>query len=134
MPGIQWLPLLAIADTFTGSLARLTAEEQKQVKTTAFDLQLNRENPAPVPSPAEGERPKLLVCARRSGFAASGRTCEESTLWESPAAERNESVDLFSPHKSIKPGLSTCLIVYPNRGSHDYSAVEHSPLAHISKS
>jgi mRNA-degrading endonuclease RelE of RelBE toxin-antitoxin system len=38
--------LLAIADTFTGSLARLTAEEQKQVKTTAFDLQLNPEDPA----------------------------------------------------------------------------------------
>jgi hypothetical protein len=31
-----------IADTFTDSLARLTGEEQKAVKTTAFDLQLNR--------------------------------------------------------------------------------------------
>ncbi len=30
-----------IADTFTESLARLTGEEQKAVKTTAFDLQLN---------------------------------------------------------------------------------------------
>jgi len=30
-----------IADTFTESLARLTADEQKAVKTTAFDLQLN---------------------------------------------------------------------------------------------
>jgi len=30
-----------IADTFTNSLARLTAEEQKAAKTTAFDLQLN---------------------------------------------------------------------------------------------
>jgi hypothetical protein len=30
-----------IADTFTDSLARLTAEEQKAVKTTAFDLQVN---------------------------------------------------------------------------------------------
>lgn len=30
-----------IADTFTGSLARLTGEEQKAVKTTAFDLQMN---------------------------------------------------------------------------------------------
>ena len=30
-----------IADTFTDSLARLTGEEQKLVKTTAFDLQLN---------------------------------------------------------------------------------------------
>lgn len=32
-----------IADTFTGSLARLTGEEQKAVKTTAFDLQLDPE-------------------------------------------------------------------------------------------
>src|SRR5438046_1078471 len=30
-----------IADTFTDSLVRLTGEEQKAVKTTAFDLQLN---------------------------------------------------------------------------------------------
>src|SRR6478672_8605734 len=30
-----------IADTFTESLARLTADEQKAVKTTAFDLQMN---------------------------------------------------------------------------------------------
>lgn len=34
-----------IADTFTDSLAKLTSEEQKQVKTTAFDLQLNPANP-----------------------------------------------------------------------------------------
>ncbi|MDO8474815.1 MAG: UvrD-helicase domain-containing protein [Candidatus Rokubacteria bacterium] len=34
-----------IADTFTGSLARLTGDEQKAVKTTAFDLQLNPANP-----------------------------------------------------------------------------------------
>ena len=30
-----------IADTFTDSLSRLTGEEQKSVKTTAFDLQMN---------------------------------------------------------------------------------------------
>ena len=30
-----------ISDTFTASLARLTGDEQKAVKTTAFDLQLN---------------------------------------------------------------------------------------------
>ena len=30
-----------IADTFTDSLARLSGEEQKAAKTTAFDLQLN---------------------------------------------------------------------------------------------
>jgi mRNA-degrading endonuclease RelE of RelBE toxin-antitoxin system len=34
-----------IADTFTDSLARLTGEEQKAVKTTAFDLQLNPGSP-----------------------------------------------------------------------------------------
>src|SRR2546426_9058683 len=34
-----------IADTFPDSLARLTGEEQKAVKTTAFDLQLNPAQP-----------------------------------------------------------------------------------------
>lgn len=35
-----------IADTFTDSLARLTGDEQKAAKTTAFDLQLNPAHPA----------------------------------------------------------------------------------------
>lgn len=34
-----------IADTFTDSLAKLTGDEQKSVKTTAFDLQMNPANP-----------------------------------------------------------------------------------------
>ena len=34
-----------IADTFTSSLDRLTADEQRAAKTTAFDLQLNPANP-----------------------------------------------------------------------------------------
>ncbi|MBW3565429.1 MAG: UvrD-helicase domain-containing protein [Acidobacteria bacterium] len=34
-----------IADTFTDSLTALTAEEQKAVKTTAFDLQMDPSNP-----------------------------------------------------------------------------------------
>ena len=34
-----------IADTFTDSLAKLTGQEQKAVKTTAFDLQLSPVNP-----------------------------------------------------------------------------------------
>src|SRR2546427_7499896 len=34
-----------IADTFTDSLSRLTGDEQKAVKTTAFDLQLNPASP-----------------------------------------------------------------------------------------
>ncbi len=35
-----------ISDTFTDSLAKLTGEEQKSVKTTAFDLQLNPAHPS----------------------------------------------------------------------------------------
>ncbi len=35
-----------IADTFTDSLSRLTGEEQKSVKTAAFDLQLNPAHPS----------------------------------------------------------------------------------------
>jgi mRNA-degrading endonuclease RelE of RelBE toxin-antitoxin system len=34
-----------IADTFSDSLARLTGDEQKAVKTTAFDLQMNPASP-----------------------------------------------------------------------------------------
>lgn len=34
-----------IADTFTDSLTKLMAQEQKATKTTAFDLQLNPANP-----------------------------------------------------------------------------------------
>ncbi len=34
-----------IAGTFTDSLSKLTNDEQKAVKTTAFDLQLNPANP-----------------------------------------------------------------------------------------
>lgn len=35
-----------IADTFTSSLARLTRDEQKVTKTTAFDLQLDPAHPS----------------------------------------------------------------------------------------
>lgn len=34
-----------ISDTFTASLAKLTGDEQKAAKTTAFDLQLNPASP-----------------------------------------------------------------------------------------
>ena len=35
-----------IADTFTDSLAKLTGDDQKSVKTTVFDLQLNPAHPS----------------------------------------------------------------------------------------
>jgi hypothetical protein len=34
-----------ISDTFTDSLSRLTADEQKAIKITAFDLQQNPASP-----------------------------------------------------------------------------------------
>ena len=34
-----------IADTFSDSLAKLAGQEQKAIKTTAFDLQLDRAIP-----------------------------------------------------------------------------------------
>ena len=39
-----------IADTFTDSLAKLTGQEQKVVKTTAFDLQLDPGSPSVPPA------------------------------------------------------------------------------------
>ena len=54
-----------IADTFTDSLARLTGNEQKAVKTTAFDLQLNPSRPGmKLPQGRTGERQELLVGPR----------------------------------------------------------------------
>ena len=49
-----------IADTFTDSLARLTGEEQKAVKTTAFDLQMNPAQPGhAVPQARRAEGPNF---------------------------------------------------------------------------
>ncbi len=48
-----------IADTFTDSLAKLTGEEQKAVKTTAFDLQMDPARP--------GLRPRIESFCRRAG-------------------------------------------------------------------
>lgn len=51
-----------IADTFTDSLARLTGDEQKAVKTTAFDLQMNPASP--------GMQFHKLERAKDKGFAS----------------------------------------------------------------
>jgi hypothetical protein len=49
-----------IADTFTTSLARLTGDEQKAAKTTAFDLQMDPAGNGMSlhrPGPQAGHRP-----------------------------------------------------------------------------
>src|SRR6266508_2433126 len=56
-----------IADTFTDSLARLTGDEQKAVKTTAFDLQLNPTNPGMSLHKLEKAKDKNFWSVRVSG-------------------------------------------------------------------
>ena len=55
-----------IADTFTDSLAKLTADEQKAAKTTAFDLQLNPANPGIQMHRVDRSREKNFWSARIS--------------------------------------------------------------------
>ena len=56
--------LFRIADTFTESLAKLTGEEQKAAKTTAFDLQLNTAQPGMKFHRVEGARDKNFWSVR----------------------------------------------------------------------
>jgi len=56
-----------ISDTFTDSLARLTGEEQKAVKTTAFDLQVNPANPGLSFHKLDDARDKHFWSVRASG-------------------------------------------------------------------
>ena len=56
-----------IADSFTDSLARLTADEQKAVKTTAFDLQVNPERPGLRFHKLDKARDKAFWSVRASG-------------------------------------------------------------------
>lgn len=55
-----------IADTFTDSLAKLTGDEQKAVKTTAFDLQLNPAHPGMSLHKIEQSKDKNFWSARVS--------------------------------------------------------------------
>jgi mRNA-degrading endonuclease RelE of RelBE toxin-antitoxin system len=56
-----------VADTFTDNLTRLTGEEQKAVKTTAFDLQLNPANPGMSFHKLDKARDKNFWSVRVSG-------------------------------------------------------------------
>ena len=69
-----------IADTFTDSLARLTGDEQKAVKTTAFDLQLSPENP--------GLSFHKLVAIRVPGSSNGNVWPNELAIYQSQPASR----------------------------------------------
>jgi mRNA-degrading endonuclease RelE of RelBE toxin-antitoxin system len=56
-----------ISDTFTDNLAKLTGDEQKAVKTTAFDLQLNPAHPGMSFHKLDNARDKSFWSLRVSG-------------------------------------------------------------------
>ena len=84
-----------IADTFTDSLARLTGEEQKAVKTTAFDLQLNPTHPSLQFHKLDKAKDPNFWSVR-----VSQRRSADSTQ------DRNQSVALLrrSPRQSVSVG------------------------------
>lgn len=53
-----------IADTFTDSLAQLTSDAQKAVRTTAFDLQMNPVNSGMSPHKLDKGKVKNFLSAR----------------------------------------------------------------------
>ena len=68
-----------IADTFTDSLARLTGDEQKAVKTTAFDLQLNPASPGMSFHKLDQAKDKNFWSVRSSARHPPDRPQNEST-------------------------------------------------------
>ena len=85
-----------ITDTFTGSLARLTGDEQKAVKTTALDLQLDPANPA--------------MSFHKLGKANVSRSCRIAPMWtpETPWKRRVACITcglLFHLRFLAQPGI-----------------------------
>ena len=76
-----------IADTFTDSLARLTGDEQKAVKTTAFDLQMNPASPGMQFHKLDKAKDKNFWSVRVSATSGSSFTRRS----ESPALLRRPS-------------------------------------------
>ena len=69
-----------IADTFTDSLCRLTGDEQKAVKTTAFDLQLNPAHPSLQLERLKFDSRAWSVRVTRN-FRAVARRYDDDWLW-----------------------------------------------------
>ena len=76
-----------IPDTFTASLERLTADEQKAAKTTAFDLQLNPSNP--------GIQLHRIDHRHGPGRGATGARAESRHLYLANQPGRAKRVETF---------------------------------------
>ena len=80
-----------IADTFTDSLSRLTGDEQKAVKTTAFDLQLNPAHPSMSLHKLDKAKDKNFWSVRVSSDIRTNRSqerCEFPALLRRPSRRR----------------------------------------------
>jgi putative SOS response-associated peptidase YedK len=90
-----------IADTFTDSLARLTSDEQKAVKTTAFDLQLNPIGSCPtlgaLPPPKRGRRrrPSAAVLSAKNADAKQSAMVGVTTRPDGVSAETLKSCTMI---------------------------------------
>lgn len=101
-----------IADTFTDSLARLTGDEQKAVKTTAFDLLLDPANPAMSFHKLAKAKDKRFWSVRVA--ATSGRSCTARS-----STDRTRCCACSAPSRmTASLALTRCRGVYPDlRGS-----------------
>ena len=93
-----------IADTFTDSLARLTGEEQKAVKTTAFDLQLDPAQPGMSFHKLDRARPRGASRLSRSVGTGRGRSasagagaCTRRAGWSSSPGRGSSSPGRDAP-------------------------------------
>ena len=102
-----------IADTFTDSLAKLTGDEQKAVKTAAFDLQMNPAHPG-LKLRSTGRR------TRTSGPCGSVATSGSSSTGPLPASCSATSI------------ITTPPISGPNDG--DWNDIRRQGLRNSSRS
>lgn len=70
---VERLMEFRIADTFTDSLAKLTGEEQKAVKNSAFDLQMNPANPGIQMHRIDKARAPSSLCGLHAGAGLLAR-------------------------------------------------------------
>jgi len=78
-----------IANTFTESLARLTGDEQKAVKTTAFDLQINPASPG-MSLHKRGRRLEITGCDFKLGALAGRRPMRSRSVYSAYRHDANK--------------------------------------------
>jgi len=94
-----------IADTFTASLAKLDGQAQQEVKTTAFDLQLNPVNPGVQFHRLNKSKDSDYLSVRlNSALPSRARSCERAV--PAPVASNHKA---HRPTQITAPGLRSGL-------------------------